>query len=295
MAYSVWYRRIRFLLFKFVTLLTLVRWYNILLIWISQYLAAIFILKPELSWLAILKDVKIHLVTFSTAFSIASGYIINSFYDLEKDLINRPDKTIFNRLISKWFSLNCYFLFNIIGLWLAFLVSFEILFFNILFQGLMWFYSHKLKRIALLGNFMATVLAISPFFSVCIYYGKINELVSIYVAYMFCIELTREIIKDLEAVKGDLIYGYKTVPIIWGTNAARNIIYFLMLCSFVPSFYIFILDGTVAIIYSFLFSVGWILYQAFLLFKAQTIQEYHRVNNNYKVLILIALASIVLI
>ena len=112
MSKSILSRSQRFVLLKFFALLSLVRWYNILLVAISQYLTALFILNSNESKLEVLLDYKLLLLSSASAFLIAGGYIINSFYDLEKDLVNNPKKIIFEKYISKWFSLNCYFLFQ---------------------------------------------------------------------------------------------------------------------------------------------------------------------------------------
>ena len=86
---------------KIVSLFSVVRGYNIPIIILAQYLSAIFILAPDKSALAILLDFKLFIVVFASSITIASGYIINSFYDSKKDLINRPNKSMLDRLVSQ--------------------------------------------------------------------------------------------------------------------------------------------------------------------------------------------------
>ena len=93
-------RRDKILIFKLSALLSLVRWYNIFFLALAQYLAVIFVLNDPHNWLALVLDFKVHAIVFASLFSVAGGYIINNFYDLEKDLINRPDKTLYEKTVQ---------------------------------------------------------------------------------------------------------------------------------------------------------------------------------------------------
>ena len=86
---------------KLLAMLSLVRWYNVLLITIGLYLSALFMLQENELKIAILKDTSLHINIIAIAFLIMAGYIINAFYDFEKDMINHPITTIFGRIISK--------------------------------------------------------------------------------------------------------------------------------------------------------------------------------------------------
>ena len=77
---------------KLISLFSVVRGYNIVLIVLAQYLASIFIFSPEKSLRYVLLDLNLYLVVLSTICVVASGYIINNFYDYETDKINRPLK-----------------------------------------------------------------------------------------------------------------------------------------------------------------------------------------------------------
>lgn len=289
-------RKQRFVLLKFLALLSLVRWYNILLIIISQYLTAIFILHPHTSKWQVILDHRLLLIAFASAFLIAAGYIINSFYDLEKDMVNQPKKIIFSRYISKWFSLNCYFLFNFIGLALSYFVNLRILLFNAIFLFGLWFYSHKLKKLTFIGNLCATILSIVPFFSICVYYNKINAIILTYVSFIFIIEFTREIIKDLEAMRGDVIFGYNTLPIAIGVRKTKMFLYFLMAVSFLPPLVLIhqLVDNEMIMIY-FIVSAMLVALSAGRLNKASSFAAYHSINNMYKLIILLGIGSIIFV
>jgi 4-hydroxybenzoate polyprenyltransferase len=242
-----------------------------------------------------LLDYRLFFIALASAFLIAGGYIINSFYDLEKDLVNKPKSIIFERYISKWFSLNCYFLFSFIGLLFSYFVSLRILLFNGIFLFALWFYSHKLKKMTLVGNISATLLSIAPFFSVCIYYSKINLLILAYVSYIFIIELTREVIKDLEAVKGDVIFGYNTLPVVIGEKKTKYFLHLLMLVSLLPPVVLFYkLNNPFMMIY-FMASTLTIIYAAIKLPSANSFKAYHTINTLYKLIILSGIGSIVFI
>ncbi|MDX5321915.1 MAG: ubiquinone biosynthesis protein UbiA, partial [Bacteroidota bacterium] len=102
----------RTVLVKFLAYLGLVRWHNLGLIALAQYLAAIFLLNREAEAISILLQPGLHFLVLSSSLIIAGGYLINAFYDMEKDLANNPKKLIMGRIISKTFALNTYLLFN---------------------------------------------------------------------------------------------------------------------------------------------------------------------------------------
>ena len=117
---------------KVLSLFSIVRGYNILLIVIGQYLASIFIFSPEKSLRYVLLDIDLYFIVFSTVCVIASGYIINNFYDFETDKINKPIKSKIDSIVDPKFKLPFYFLLNFIGVVVAFLVSFRAaLFFSV--------------------------------------------------------------------------------------------------------------------------------------------------------------------
>ena len=112
MANTIFKRSQKIFFIKIIALLSIVRWYNILITAVAQYVTAIYVFSPDQSTWEILMNWDLHLIVLATSLIIAAGYIINSFYDLEKDLINRPEQTIFGRLVSKSFCLYCYLLWS---------------------------------------------------------------------------------------------------------------------------------------------------------------------------------------
>ena len=88
-------------LLKLLSIFSVVRGYNIALILLAQYLTSIFILSPGSTLLDVLLDLYLFAIVLATLGAVASGYIINNFYDQEKDLINRPQKFILDQVVSQ--------------------------------------------------------------------------------------------------------------------------------------------------------------------------------------------------
>ena len=110
------------------------------------------------------------MIVLISSFSIASGYIINNFYDSKKDLINRPNKSQLDRLVSQNTKLTVYFSLNLIAFLLSFFISFRAVLFFSSYIFLIWFYSHKLKKTPVIGNLTSATLTITPFFAIFMYY-----------------------------------------------------------------------------------------------------------------------------
>ena len=242
-------RKYRLVILKFIALLSLVRWYNVLLLVAAQYLASFFVLRPISDWRSSVLDYRLHLIILASSLVIAAGFIINSFYDQEKDLINRPQQTIFERLISRRTSFQLAFTFILLAILLAYVVSWRAALFYLLYAGALWYYSHKLKKLTFIGNLAAAILAITPFFGIFFYFGSIHWDLFIYVSFMLFLELSREIVKDIAAVKGDVIIGYPTLPVVLGVRKTKAIVLFINFLSFIPAFLVYPLFSLPVIIF----------------------------------------------
>ncbi len=190
-------RKNKLLVMKIISLFSVVRGYNIPIIVVAQYLSAIFILAPEKRALWVLLDFNLFILVLVSSLTIASGYIINNFYDSKKDLINRPNKSNLDRLVSQKTKLNVYFSLNFIVAILACFVSFRAVLFFSTYIFLIWFYSHKLKKIVFIGNITASLLAVLPFFAILLYYKNLYPQIFAHATFLFLLLLVLEIIKDL--------------------------------------------------------------------------------------------------
>ncbi|MCL6220053.1 geranylgeranylglycerol-phosphate geranylgeranyltransferase [Zunongwangia pacifica] len=224
----------RFLL-KMLSLFSVVRGYNILMIVIAQYLASAFILAPKLPLREVFFDDNLFFLILSTATVIASGYIINNFYDSEKDLINRPKKTMLDRIVGQRTKLSVYFILNMFAVFFASYVSFKTVVFFSLYIFAIWFYSHRLKKILFVGNLVASIIAIVPFFAVFVYYRNTETVIFIHAAFLFLMIAMRELVKDLENLKGDLALNYHTIPVVYGEKWSKLFLGILFLISIIPT------------------------------------------------------------
>ncbi len=222
------------LFYKFFSLLSVVRGYNVLLIIVAQYLVSIFIFSPEKKLSAILFDSNLFFVVLATACVIASGYIINNFYDADKDRINRPVKAKIDAIVNQKTKLKIYFFLNFLGFAFGFLVSWRAALFFTIYIFAIWFYSHKIKKFPLAGLLLASMLSILPFFVIFVYYRNFSKVIFVHAFFLFLILLSRELIKALENIKGDILLNYKTVPITYGEPFTKKLITIFLLLTFIP-------------------------------------------------------------
>lgn len=280
---------------KLLALLSIVRWYNILLITISLYLIELFIFNKETSLFITIQHPQIHFYTLSIVFLTMGGYLINAFYDFEKDLINHPETTYFGRVVSKKTCLNTYVILTILGILIGALISKKILLFNALLAMGLWLYSHKLRKKPLTGEVSATFLTVSSFIGLYVYNNlEPNRTLILFVTYIFTIDLTREIIKKMVSLKGDLIVGEKSIPILFGIKFTKYIILSQMMFSLLAIFTLlpFIIEKNIA--YYFIIAIAIILFSIFLLNKSKTPSQFNKINSAYKLLLLLAIFSIML-
>lgn len=288
-------RKRRLILMKILSLFSVVRGYNIPVIALAQYLSAIFILDKERRALDVLLDGNLFLIVLATALTIASGYIINHFYDAKKDLINRPKKTMLDRLVSQKTKLYVYFSLNFIVTILAFIVSWRAAAFFSAYIFLIWFYSHKLKKYPVIGNLTAAFLAVLPFFGILMYFKNFYEVIFAHATFLYLLILTRELIKDLENIKGDMANDYRTIPVMFGEQTSKIIITVLTFLTIIPVYLLIELyDVGYMDIY---FYVGMIVIIWFLqqLWQSQSQKQYVKLHNILKFLIVTGVFCIVLI
>ena len=288
-------RKNRLLLLKCLSLFSIIRGYNILVIALAQYLASVYILSPDLPLRDVVLDLNLFIIVLASALVIAAGYIINSFYDSEKDLINKPRKSMLDRLVSQRTKISAYFTLNFLAVFLASYVSFRAVFFFSAYIFGIWFYSHKLKRIPLLGNIVSALLAITPFFAVFVYYKNFEPVIFVHAIYLFLLILVRELIKDMESMAGDMAQGYKTLPLMYGTVVSKSLASLLVLLSLLPAL---LLIYTFDVGYMYLYFIGSILMLVLflaLLWKSKTKKHYVWLHNILKFIIVSGVFSILLI
>ena len=281
----------RFLV-KALALLSLVRWYNVFVLACALYLSAMYMLNSSISKIELISDISLTLNILGIASLIMAGYIINGFYDFEKDMINHPEQTIFGRVISKSFCFNTYLFLLTVGMLFSIFSGWKVFVFNGAFAFGLWFYSHKLRKKPLTGEIGASFLTIAPFASISIYYMHTNLTIMLFVGYIFALTITREVIKRMVSLKGDLIVGEKSIPIFFGIRKCKYIILCFMIASMVMIIILFpnILHRDIA--YYFGLSFVAIFLSTFILRASKTPTQFNRINNIYKTLIVLAIGSI---
>lgn len=280
---------------KFLSLFSVIRGYNILVIVIAQYLASIFIMAHHLPIREVVLDPNLFLIVISTALAIASGYLINNFYDSEKDLINRPRKTLLDNYISQKTKLGVYFTLNFLSVIIASAVSFKAVLFFSLYIFILWLYSHKLKRYPFLGTLTAGVAAILPFFIIFVYYRNFESVIFVHAIFLFFIILIRELVKDLENLKGDFTLDYSTIPVRYSVSFTKRLISVLVISTIIPALILVLYFDSGYMDYYFLLCVILLIIFLFQLWRSQQKLQYLLLHNLLKFILVLGVFSIILI
>ena len=288
-------RKQKHILLKFFSLFSVVRGYNILVVVIAQYLTSIYILAHDKPLGQVVFDLNLLMLVLASAATIAGGYIINNFYDSEKDLINKPIKSRLDRLVSQNTKLSFYFVLNFLAVIMASYVSFRAVVFFSVYIFCIWFYSHKLKKLPFVGNLTSAILTIAPFFAIFMYYKNFETVIFVHAIFLFLMIAMRELTKDLENIKGDLALGYKTIPVVYGEKVSKVMLTLLIVLALIPV-YLLLYYFEVGYMYLFFYlSVFMLFLFLFLLWKSNTKTHYLILHNMLKFIIVVGVFSIVLI
>jgi 4-hydroxybenzoate polyprenyltransferase len=270
------------------------RLFNVIVLCLTQYLISIYILAPERSLTSLILDFNLFIIVLVTAISTLSGYIINNFYDSEKDRINRPKMFFLGNLISLINQLKIYFLFNLIAMIISISISYKVFVFYSFYIFIIWLYSYKIKRFYWASNFISSAIVIYPFFGVILYFGTFSFKVILMALFLFNLLFLRDLVKDLQNFNGDWIQEYKTLPIIYGVFKTKILASFFSLFTFILS--INLLNFNLGNIYFYyLLSIFFILIWTVYLWIYKDQKNYLWLRNYIKVWILIGVFSITLI
>lgn len=279
---------------------------------ITQILAQLFILKPVVA--ANPYDINFILLLLISTFIIGAGYVINDIYDVEIDSVNKSENRIVERVISKKVAWRFYASLTLIGIVLSALLAiivrswwFGFSFCSLVF--ILWLYSYRLKRKLLVGNLLVAFLTVLPIVFVWWLYIlqmpdllKNQELMAWvfgYAGFAFLMNLLREIIKDMEDVPGDRIIGCRTLPIVLGIHRSKIIV------NIIAVFTIFLLIGIVYVLASYnyttisLYLVATTLVPILAIIRgvihAKSKDDFHRMSNLSKLIMLLGVLSMILI
>ncbi|WP_299669833.1 geranylgeranylglycerol-phosphate geranylgeranyltransferase [uncultured Polaribacter sp.] len=280
---------------KFFSLFSAVRGYNILVLVFAQYLAAIFIFSPTKSLREVVFDLHLLYVVLASVFVISGGYIINNFYDAKVDKINRPVKANLDNYVKQSTKLRLYFLLNFIGFAFGILISWKAALFFALYIFGIWFYSHKLKKHSFVGVISATVLTVLPFFAVFIYFGNFSKIIFVYASFLFLVIMVRELLKDLENIKGAIANNYATFPVVHGEKKTKQLSILLLVFTLFPIGILFSYPALSYMRYYFYFALIVLVFVGFYLWKSTTKNQYRTLHNILKLLLLVGVLFLIFI
>ncbi|MDB2388875.1 geranylgeranylglycerol-phosphate geranylgeranyltransferase [Flavobacteriaceae bacterium] len=285
----------KIILLKLLSLVSVVRGYAIALMIAAQLFTAAFILSPNTPLSEVLLSGNLWWLILATALSIAGGYIINNFYDQEKDLINRPRRSKLDQMVRQQTKLSGYFILNFASVLAASAVSFQAALFFSGFIFLMWYYSHRLKKIIFIGNLTSAILSVMPLFILVVYFKSFSSIIVVHASFLLLLLASRELLKDLENLTGDLVQGYKTIPVVYGVRSAKIIGILLIALTFLPSLVLILYYDIHAMRYYFYMTMAILPYGALLLWRAKERRDYLVLHALLRLGIIVGVFSIVLL
>ena len=273
--------------------LRLIRTPNLLILVLTQYLTRVLLVGPRGEWRQLVTDPKMLVLSLTTVCIAAAGYIINDYFDVKIDIVNKPERVVIGRYMKRRVAMGTHQFLNVAGVLLGLLVSTWIFLINGLCVTLLWFYSERFKRTMLVGNLVVSLLTALSVAVVTVVYPENRKLVFIYAIFSFFISLVREIIKDMEDVRGDVSHGCRTLPIVWGLRRTKIVVYFLM-AIFITTLYLMahsLNNLTLAWLFTaLLLPIAWLVYR---LVFADTRREFSQLSTLCKLIMLLGLATMI--
>jgi 4-hydroxybenzoate polyprenyltransferase len=303
----------------------LVRWPNLIFIVLTQSLFYYCILLPSLHYRGYIDYVDLltpdlfYLLSLSSVLIAAAGYIINDYFDLNIDRVNKPDRMVVDKIIKRRWTIVWHWVLSGAGVALGFYISWKTRRLaigpaNLGCVVLLWFYSTVFKRKLLIGNVIISLLTawVILVLYVCEFkltifrdpdfhqrFSRAFKFAVLYAGFAFIISLVREVVKDIEDIEGDERYGCRTMPVVWGVNVAKVF----------AATWLVVLIGALIVILFYGLQSGWLLSAAYCilliilpliwilrrLYRAATRAEYHYLSNLIKAVMLTGILSMIII
>jgi 4-hydroxybenzoate polyprenyltransferase len=207
----------------------LVRWPNLAIMLLSLVLVRAMLL-PGQPLAKVLLAPQFGLLVLAALLVAAAGYIINDYYDVKIDAINRPDRLVVGRLLRRRHAMLAHVLLSGLGVLLAMALSCRLGFVTMGAAALLWGYSARFKRLALVGNVsigaLTAALVLLP--ELQLLTGR--QAVWLYALAAFLLTVVREIVKDIEDMRGDAQHGCRTLPLVWGVARSKWVAGFFLAC-----------------------------------------------------------------
>lgn len=256
------------------------------------------------------------LLVFASLFIAAAGYIINDYFDINIDEVNKPGKMVVDKVIHRRWAIAWHFMLSTGGIMLTvlalpFLQKWYLILANILCVALLWFYSTKYKKGLLTGNIVISLL--TAWTILIIFFSKFDmtdalgagntsnhkffRLTILYAGFAFIISLIREAIKDMEDMPGDAKYGCRTMPIVWGVNATKVYVavWLIVLIALLVILQVYVLQFKwwLAIAYSVPAIIFPLVIILFKLKKSVTTEHFHKLSTLTKLVMLTGILSMI--
>ena len=246
-------------------ILNLIRYKNLIFIVLIQWLVFNSVITPILIKYGLhilLPNFVFWLIVLATVLIAAGGYVINDYFDLKIDRINRPEKVIVGEQIPKKSAMSFYIALTSIGVLIGIITSILLKsstlgFIFIITAGMLWFYSSTYKRQFLIGNLIVAfcsalsllvVLAAECSLQISCYSIELLRQTPVlqelyrwgcgFALFAFVFTLIREIIKDLEDIEGDREMECRTLPIIFGECKAKIVVTCLLSITLIVLFFL---------------------------------------------------------
>lgn len=255
------------------------------------------------------------LISLSSLLIAAAGYIINDYFDLNIDQVNKPEKLVVEKIIKRRWTILWHILLSVAGIAIGFYIDFTshiwlLGFSNIVCVALLFFYSTTLKRRLLAGNIIISLLTSWVILVVAwceynhlirtnngLHADKILRETFLYAGFAFIISLIREVVKDMEDIEGDRRYGCRTMPIAWGVNATKVfvavwlVVLIATLC--IVQVYALRLEWYWSVVYCIIAIVMPLIFILKKLFTAKSQQDYHKLSSLIKLVMFTGILSMI--
>ncbi len=302
----------------FGAFLRLIRWPNLLFIALTQILFVYCILLPLFNQEGTVPNIRgwhFILLCFSSILIAAAGYIINDYFDLNIDRINKPDKLIVEKIIQRRWAIILHLLLSSIGILIGFYLDITT---GIAFLGLantccvvlLFVYSISLKKKILLGNILISLLTAWVILVIFWCEGnhylhtesvvvteKFTRLTFLYAGFAFIISLIREVVKDMEDIEGDRRYGCYTLPIAWGVNVSKLFasvwIIVLIAILVIVQFYVLQFGWWASAFYCMILIIIPLLWVFKKLLSANSMKDFHELSSVIKIIMFTGIISMV--
>ncbi|MEP6927840.1 MAG: geranylgeranylglycerol-phosphate geranylgeranyltransferase [Ginsengibacter sp.] len=298
----------------------LVRWPNLLFIALTQMLFKFFILRfvfinnPSGYENIRLSLPLFYLLVFASVCIAAAGYIINDYFDVNIDLVNKPSKLVIDRYIKRRWAIVLHLVFSFIGFVLSCFIGYKlrnlyIPVFNLFAIVGLWFYSTTFKKKLLIGNVLISlltawvilILTVSEYTLQItphdVYQQRLLKLSFIYAGFAFIISLIREAIKDMEDMDGDIKYGCETMPIVWGLQVSKVYVavWIVVITASIAAmqFYVIQLGWWFSALFSLLAIIIPLLWVLRRLYAAHSQKDFHNLSTTVKLIMLTGILSMI--